>query len=111
MNKDDFCKGGIGTGEAGGEAQRWGRREAARVGTSESCILQQALTHWEDDRSAVPFLLRLRNSQSAQLYSASWRVKCRREGAGDREALKGEAGLSPGVQPAAGAAAEAPCSS
>lgn len=45
MNKDDFCKGGIGTGEAGGEAQGWGRREAARVGTSESCILQQALTH------------------------------------------------------------------
>lgn len=74
MNKDDFCKGGIGTGEAGGEAQRWGRREAARVGTSESCILQQALTHWEDDRSAVPFLLRMRNSQSAQLYSASSRA-------------------------------------
>lgn len=74
MNKDDFCKGGIGTGEAGGEAQRWGRREAARVGTGESCILQQALTHWEDDRSAVPFLLRLRNSQSTQLCSASSRV-------------------------------------
>lgn len=36
----------------------------SRVGTSESCILQQeALTHWEDDHSAVPFLLRLRNSQ------------------------------------------------
>lgn len=74
MNKDDFCKGGIGTGEAGGEAQRWGRREAARAGTSESCILQQALTHWEDDRSAVPFLLRLRNSQSTQRNSASSRV-------------------------------------
>lgn len=74
MNKDDFCKGGIGTGEAGGEAQGWGSREAARVGTSESCILQQALTHWEDDHSAVPFLLRLRNSQSTQLYSANSRV-------------------------------------
>lgn len=114
MNKDDFCKGGIGTGEAGGEAQRWGRREAARVGTSESCILQQALTHWEDDHSAVPFLLRLRNSQSTELYSASSRgqtVRCRREGAGDHEALNWEAGVSPGAQPAAGVAAEAPCSS
>lgn len=36
----------------------------SRVGTGESRILQQAaLTHWEDDSSAVPLLLRLRNSQ------------------------------------------------
>lgn len=63
MNKDDFCKGGTGMGEAGGEARGWGR-EAAWVGTGESCILQQeALTHREDDHSAVPFLLRQRNSQ------------------------------------------------
>lgn len=62
MNKDDFCKGEIGIGEAGGEAEGWGR-EAACVGTSDSRILQQeALTHWEDDHSAVPFLLRLRNT-------------------------------------------------
>lgn len=74
MNKDVFCKGGIGIGEAGGEAQRCGR-EAARVGTGESRIFQQeALTHWEDDHSAVPFLLRLRNSQLI-LYSASSPVR------------------------------------
>lgn len=34
-------------------------------------------------------------------------MRCGREGSG---ALKREAGVSPGAQPAAGAAAEAPCS-
>lgn len=69
MSKDGFCKGGIGIGEAGGEAQRWGR-EATGVGTGESCILQQvALTHWEDDHSALPFLLRLCNSESILNFS------------------------------------------
>lgn len=28
MTRDDFCKGGIGTGEAGGEARQWGREAA-----------------------------------------------------------------------------------
>lgn len=38
-------------------------------------------------------------------------MRCRREGAGDHEALKWEVGVSPGAQPAAAVAAEAPCSS
>lgn len=60
-NKEGCCKDGIGIGEAGGEAQHRGR-EADRGGTRESRVLQQeALTHWEDDHFAAPFLLRLRN--------------------------------------------------
>lgn len=38
-------------------------------------------------------------------------MRCRREGAGDHEALEWEAGVSPGAQPAAGGAAGAPCPS
>lgn len=102
-------------GEPGGEAQQWGR-EAACVGTSESCILQQeALTHWEDDRSAAPCEdWGVGNWCSTVLCKLPQLQRCRKEEAGDCGKVKWGAKVNCGKHSLRGwrfYIAEDPCSS